>query len=185
VDLDKLEKRLAAIAAGVIASPAPAPETTGAGKLLQGRTLLDSIRVYIEETRTHKSRKTAYAYAETCLLLLESLDGRDRRKPLTVVDAALGRTRNAKLDDLLRQPSLLSSSVSEMQIEDIRRDHVLAFATFLRKRGNEPRTVSNRVKNVRTLLFRFDLPRVLKRGEIPKYTKKKVRAYKDVREGDR
>jgi integrase len=161
--------RTSAIAMASISVPAAVPSTPR-------RRLIECIASYIAETKEHKAKRTLAAYSETCFLLLESLD-QLRNRPITIMDPELGRERDAKLADILGNPGVLSGAIQQTSIEDITRDDVLHFITFLRSRGNEPRTISNRVKNVRTLLYHFGLQWVLKRDDMPRYTKKKVRPY--------
>jgi integrase/recombinase XerD len=67
-------------------------------------------------------------------------------------------------------------------LQEIDREDVLAFMKFLREeRKNGPRTIYNKVMNVFIFLHHFDLPSLLTRrkGDMPKFTKKKVRKYHD------
>jgi integrase/recombinase XerD len=71
----------------------------------------------------------------------------------------------------------LGKRAEKMTIEDVSRADALAFATFLRKRSNKPRTVRNRIDYLQTFLHHHGLPSVLVGHDKPKYTEKKVRCY--------
>lgn len=62
-------------------------------------------------------------------------------------------------------------------IEDIAREDVLAYVAWLRKRGNAPRTMRNRVDFLHVFLHRFDIPTLLRKKDRPQFTRKQVRAY--------
>jgi integrase/recombinase XerD len=53
----------------------------------------------------------------------------------------------------------------------------MAYVSYLRKRGNTPRTLRNRVDHFQIFLHHFGLPSLLKGKDLPKYTEKRVRAY--------
>jgi len=178
LELGRIQKRLAAETDGANAPDAAAPKPADKENA-SGRPLLNCIRSYVGETKEHKSKKTLAAYSATCFLLLESLDSKHWKKPVTTKDPESRVESKPALADFLSKPELFTPAIREMHIEDIVREHVLQFVTFLRERGNEPRTISNRVKNVRTLLYHFGLPWLLKREEMPKYTRKRVRAYQE------
>jgi integrase len=70
----------------------------------------------------------------------------------------------------------------KVMLHQIDREDLLGFITSLRdKRGNVPRTLHNKVVNVQTFLHHFGFPSLLtkKKGDLPKYTKKKVTKYGD------
>jgi len=92
------------------------------------RPMLECVGTYLKETKEHKSKKTFAAYRETLQLFADALTGKsfeeidwDSPSP-EFVEALAGR-----------------------HIEDITREDVLFFKSFLGKRGNAPRTVRNRV----------------------------------------
>jgi integrase len=74
--------------------------------------------------------------------------------------------------------ALFTAAVKREHIEDITREDMLAFAAFLKKRGNAPRTVRNRVDYFQIFLHHFGLPSLLKGKDLPKFTEKQVRAYR-------
>ena len=78
---------------------------------------------------------------------------------------------------------LFAEVVKKKFIEDITREDVLAYITFLRKQGNQPRTVRNRVDYFQIFLHHFGLPSLLLGKDLPKFTEKKVRAYNEYELG--
>jgi integrase/recombinase XerD len=66
-------------------------------------------------------------------------------------------------------------------LQQIDRQDLLTYATFLRGKGNKPRTVFNLVSHVHIFLHHYGLPSLLskKKGDLPKYTEKSVRKYGD------
>lgn len=71
----------------------------------------------------------------------------------------------------------LGRKARTMTIEDISRADALTYTTFLRKRGNSPRTMRNRVDYLQVFLHHFGLPSVLTGKDKPKATDKKPRVY--------
>lgn len=67
-----------------------------------------------------------------------------------------------------------------MCIEDLSRDHALAWIGALRRSGNQPRTLYNRAQNLNIFMHHFGLPSLLSKKDKPKFTEKKVRAYNAV-----
>ncbi len=131
------------------------------------RLLTDVIAEYLAETKEHKSKKTLAAYKETLDLYLEAM-ARKHLKEVTGEDAPEVLTREAILEAVKRE-----------SIEGITRGDVLEYVSFLRKRGNAPRTVRNRVDFFQIFLHHFGLPSLLKGKDLPKYTEKKARAYNE------
>jgi integrase len=176
VSKQRIEAWLQALAAGVQAE-APIRGAAQAVKAAEpeGRSLLDCVAEYIAETEAHKRAKTFSAYSETLHLLLQSL------QPQNPVDAEVHT-----LKEYLEDRSLLCRAVRRKHIENITREDVLAYMSFLWQRGNQPRTVFNRVEFLHTFLHRFGLPKadpqtghrsLLRPNDKPRYTEKKVRAY--------
>jgi integrase/recombinase XerD len=66
-------------------------------------------------------------------------------------------------------------------VQQVDRQDLLTYATFLRGKGNKPRTVFNLVSHVHIFLHHYGLPSLLskKKGDMPKFTKKTVRKYGD------
>jgi integrase/recombinase XerD len=164
----RTELRLQAAADGI---EIPADEhRAGLGSVpASSRPLLDCIADYIAETKAHKSAKTLSAYSETLLTFLESADQRKDTPE-----------ERRTLEDHLENPS---AHVQGMTIEGISRTDLLKYKTSLEKRGNSPRTVSNRIDYFQIFLHHFGLPSLLKGKDKPKYTAKKVRGYNGVELG--
>ncbi len=59
-------------------------------------------------------------------------------------------------------------------IEDIRREDILRWVAELKKKGNSPRTVRNRVDHFQIFLHHWG---IVKGSDLPQCTTKKVRAY--------
>jgi hypothetical protein len=74
----------------------------------------------------------------------------------------LAEVQEHKADKTLQAYSVtmrqFAQAVKVEHIEDVTREDVLAFASFLRKRGNAPRTVRNRIDYVHIFLRHFGLP---------------------------
>jgi integrase/recombinase XerD len=75
--------------------------------------------------------------------------------------------------------TLFKEAVEREYVEDITRADMLAFIAFLKKRGNSPRTVRNRVDYLLAFVNHWGLPLPLKWTERPTYTEKAPRRYKD------
>jgi integrase len=150
-------------------SPAPQQLPTTTAKASGDQNyLLTRICEYIQETAEQKSKRTLAAYSTALQQFLESLDtGKKQSKKHT-------------LREYLNDPGLLGDVVRQKNIDDITRADILAFKLWMKGRGHEPRTISNRVKNLRTFLYHFSLPWPLTREDMPRFTKKTVRAYNQV-----
>lgn len=135
---------------------------------------------YLRETAEHKRERTFAAYTETLSLYLKCLSSiagkhvEESDKPRNGKPTMEERVASALFLD---RPHLLASAVAAMQIGDVSRESLLEYKSYLGKRGNEPRTVRNRVDYLQIFLHHFGLPSVLKGKDLPKYTEKKVRAY--------
>ena len=138
-------------------SPAPAhqppPPPTGPQK----RLLISCISKYLTEIREHRERKTYAAYRSGLLSFAGHLLGNP----------------DLTLESLERVTSTMS-------IEDLTRDHALAWIAALRRSGNQPRTLYNRVHNLNIFMHHFGLPSLLSKKDKPRFTEKKVRAYNQV-----
>ena len=160
--LSRKERELTGEKLGFAEAP-PVPEPT------KSRPLIESIKAYLAEVKTHKSKKTNFAYTETLLSFLESIDrwtySPDDRKPI---------------EHYLENPS---AYLQKMTLEGITRQEMLDYKFDLEKRGNSPRTVSNRIDYFQIFLHHFKLPSLLTGKDKPKYTAKKVRAYNGVELG--
>ncbi|MGI4828271.1 MAG: tyrosine-type recombinase/integrase [Janthinobacterium lividum] len=62
-------------------------------------------------------------------------------------------------------------------LEEIRREDILAWVAQLKAKGDAPRTVRNRVDHFQIFLHHWKIGSILSGSDLPKYTKKKVRAY--------
>ena len=140
-----------------ISSPVPPPPTPSN---TQKRLLAVCVSEYIAETAEHKSTKTLAAYSLTVLAFCSALTG----IPL-------------KDKSLTRELFLARVAAAQTYIEDLTRADILAYIGSLRKKGNQPRTIRNRVDHLQIFLHHFGLPSLLKGNDLPKYTDKKVRAY--------
>ena len=117
--------------------------------------LNDAIREYLSETKNHKSGKTYAAYRTTLHLFSPGADAND---PCAEV----------------------SRRFENKPLAEITRKDLLDYKEFLEKRGNSPRTVRNRIDYLQIFLHHFGLTSLLKGKDLPKFTKKKVRAYNPV-----
>jgi integrase/recombinase XerD len=75
------------------------------------------------------------------------------------------------------------SIVKKKHLEDLTRDDILVWIAALRKKGNAPRTIRNRIDLFQIFLHYAKLPSLLTGNDLPKYTDKKVRAYNPVELG--
>jgi hypothetical protein len=71
---------------------------------------------------------------------------------------------------------LFRDAIETTYLEDISRDDLLTFIEAQRKDECGQRTVANRVRYISSFLSHFKLTLPLKRNDIPKYTRKFVRA---------
>jgi integrase len=163
--LERKNHELKSVKLGISVEPSAAP--TRSLPVAKGRSLVESIRSYMDEVKAHKSKKTVFAYTETLLSFVESIDR----------DSSVDRQ---PLKHYLDNPS---ARLQTMTIEGITRTDMLGYKTFLEKRGNSPRTVSNRIDYFQIFLHHFGLPSLLKGKDKPKYTAKKVRGYNGVELG--
>jgi integrase/recombinase XerD len=76
-----------------------------------------------------------------------------------------------------------SCVIKTTYIEDVTRENILVWVSSLRKKGNAPRTIRNRVDFFQIFLHHFKIPSLLTGSDLPKYTDKKVRAYNPLELG--
>jgi integrase/recombinase XerD len=143
--------------------PPPTPVAAPAHPLhlptvVQKRPLATCITKYLTEIKEHREPKTYAAYRSGLLSFACDLF--------------------ANKDDLTLES--LGKLTSEMFIEDLNRDHALAWIAALRRGGNQPRTLYNRAHNLNIFMHHFGLPSLLNKKDKPKFTEKKVRAYNQV-----
>lgn len=62
-------------------------------------------------------------------------------------------------------------------LEDLDRKDLLDYIADLKRKGNSPRTIRNRVDFFQIFLHHFGLPSLLKGKDLLKFTEKQVRAY--------
>lgn len=74
--------------------------------------------------------------------------------------------------------SLFKDAIKTTYLEDISREDILTFISALRDDECGPRTVSNRVRYFSSFLKHFKLTLPLEKKDKPRYTRKRVRAYK-------
>jgi hypothetical protein len=117
--------------------------------------LNDAIKEYLAETKNHKSGKTYAAYRKTLYLFSPGADENDSSPEV-------------------------SRWFENKPLAEITRKDLLDYKEFLEKRGNSPRTVRNRIDYLQIFLHHFGLTSLLKGKDLPKFTKKKVRAYNPV-----
>lgn len=155
---------LAEAALNPIASPAPEAPTAEPSK--PKRTLSEHINEYLKETEAHKSRKTWLAYRVTLLLFADCLMG-----------AKLSRK---DLTDPKKTEALLAS-LSDRSLEAvIGRSTIMDFFAYLKNRGNDKRTESNRATYLRTFIKWSGGTWPLRKNDMPKPTAKKTRAYDPI-----
>jgi integrase/recombinase XerD len=155
--------------------PYPIPATSK----VNGRSLKECVATYIKETQDHKTKKTFDAYRN-------NLDNfRDFYLAAHIEKATMHLTKEAK-PALTRQEKAALAKCAVMAyeqtcIEDITREHLLAYALFLRlHRKNIPRSVRNKIDFFHIFLHHYCLPSLLLGKDLPKFTKKKVRKYNKV-----
>jgi hypothetical protein len=73
--------------------------------------------------------------------------------------------------------ALFQDAIETTYLEDISRDDLLTFIEAQREGECGQRTIFNRVRYIGSFLSHFKVTMPLKRNEIPKYTRKAVRAY--------
>ncbi|MEO6965729.1 MAG: phage integrase N-terminal SAM-like domain-containing protein [Acidobacteriaceae bacterium] len=73
---------------------------------------------------------------------------------------------------------LFEKSCHKRHVPEIDRQDLLTFMAFLKDEGNGPRTVANRIAYVKCFLRQFNVVDLLKRKDQPKYTQKRVSAYR-------
>jgi integrase/recombinase XerD len=74
--------------------------------------------------------------------------------------------------------ALFQEAIKTTYLEDITREDILTFIAALREDDCGPRTVSNRVRYLSTFLKHFKLTLPLAKKDKPRYTRKRVRAYR-------
>jgi integrase/recombinase XerD len=89
--------------------------------------LREVVAEYLQEVSVHKSKKTFAACSLTLKLFLESLE--DKSKGIRF--------------DYAQPLELFIESCSRHNLEDIGRKHILGFMSFLKTKGNGPRTIAN------------------------------------------
>src|SRR5665213_356027 len=62
-------------------------------------------------------------------------------------------------------------------LDEITREHILAFEAAIRRKGNTARTAYNRIAELGTFLRYWKLPDIVSRKDLPRYTKKKAVVY--------
>ena len=62
-------------------------------------------------------------------------------------------------------------------LEDLDRKDLLDYIADLKRKGNGPRTIRNRIDFFQIFLHHFGLPSLFKGKDLPKFTEKQVRAY--------
>jgi integrase/recombinase XerD len=149
----KREKSLDAKAAGVIVveDEPQAAETN----------LREVVAEYLEEVEGHKSKKTFAAYSLTLKLFIESLADKSKRNVF----------------DYSQTLEVFLESCPKRNLEDIGRKDILGFMSFLRDKGNGPRTVANRVSYLKGFARLVGIEWPLVASDKPRYTEKVVSAY--------
>lgn len=72
---------------------------------------------------------------------------------------------------------LFAESCKKEHLKKIDRRDILNFIDHLRKRGNRPRTIANRVSCVLTFLRKQGFKDIIHPSDLPKYTEKIIKAY--------
>ncbi len=116
------------------------------------RLLTECAATYLGEVAEHKSAKTMAAYRYTVCSFLAHVGY------AVLVE---GPTQRRRVEC----------------IEDIRREDILAWMSQLKAKGDSPRTDRNRVDFLQIFLHHWKVGSVLTGSDLPKYTRKKVRAY--------
>jgi integrase/recombinase XerD len=99
----------------------------------------------------------------------------------TAIAAYLAETKEHKSQKTLaaytKTLQTFKASCRKQHLEDIDREDLLAYVTFLKAQGNGPRTVRNRIDYFQIFIHHYGLPSLLKGKDLPKFTDKEVRAY--------
>lgn len=98
------------------------------------------------------------------------------------IDDFLSETRDQKSKRTLAAYTLalnlFKESCHKKYVTEVERKDMMAFMVFLKEHGNGSRTIANRIAYVKCFLRQFDVVGLLKKKDLPKYTQKRVSAYR-------
>jgi integrase len=72
---------------------------------------------------------------------------------------------------------LFASVTKKHFIDEVTRDTLFLFMAYLKDQGRSPKTLRDRLQSIETFRKSFDLPPLLKKGDLPKVVKKIVDCY--------
>jgi integrase/recombinase XerD len=73
-----------------------------------------------------------------------------------------------------------SAIAKETYVDEVSRETLMHFQKHLKDGGSAPKTIRDRLQSVQTFLKQFDVPKLLRQGDLPKVTKKIVDCYSEV-----
>jgi len=128
-----------------------------------------------------KKEKVLQARAAGVVVVVEDVAVKKQTNLVEATTEYLAEVKDSKSIKTHQAYSLalrhFSEAVRKESLEAIDRKDVLAFIAFLRSRGNTPRTIANKVANLKVFFHRFELnPPLLKTDKV-RYTEKAVSAY--------
>jgi integrase/recombinase XerD len=187
---------------GALPHPQPVPVVGTASR----RSLKGCIASYLKEKREHKAQKTYAKYNSNLEFFAEfwAWNHVEKAKEEFAV-RAWWQQPDAKPWETIKEPGkaafreqvwgaisrqekavmkqAAAAAYDQGSIEDIGRQDLLDYALYGRMHiGDSPRTACERVTNVQGFLHHFGIASFLtkRKGDLPKYTKKKVRKYNKV-----
>jgi integrase/recombinase XerD len=72
---------------------------------------------------------------------------------------------------------LFANQTKKQFIDEITRDTLFFFMAYLKDQGKSPKTLRDRIGSIETFLQRQGIPKLMKKGDLPKVTKKIVDCY--------
>lgn len=72
---------------------------------------------------------------------------------------------------------LFSSVINKTYLDEITRDTLFRFMSYLKENGKSAKTLRDRIGSIETFLLRQGTPKLMKKGDLPKVTKKIVDCY--------
>lgn len=109
-------------------------------------------------------------------------DQPDGRKSLSrAIESYLAEVRTRRGEkDAKRTKWLLelfASVTKKHYVDEITRDTLFLFMAYLKDNGKSPKTLRDRIGSIETFLQRQGLPKLMKKGDLPKVTRKIVDCY--------
>jgi integrase len=104
------------------------------------------------------------------------------RKPLSrAIESYLAEVRTRRGEKAVKRAEwlleLFASVTKKHFIDEITRDTLFLFMAYLKDQGRSPKTLRDRLQSIETFRKSFELPPLLKKGDLPKVVKKIVDCY--------